>query len=50
MRESSPPPGAYALIYGRFSSDMQNPLSADDQIQLCETYAGRQRWEHRRPL
>lgn len=29
------PPGSKVLILGRFSSDMQNLLSADDQIKLC---------------
>jgi site-specific DNA recombinase len=30
-----PPPGSRALISGRFSSQHQNPLSADDQIRVC---------------
>ena len=30
-----PARGAKALILGRFSSDLQNPLSADDQINAC---------------
>lgn len=32
-------------IYARFSSDQQNPASADDQIRLCAEYAERQGWQ-----
>ena len=31
-------------IYARFSSDQQNPSSADDQIALCTRYAEQQGW------
>lgn len=39
------PEGRRAAIYARFSTDMQNALSAEDQIRLCRTYAERQGWE-----
>ena len=32
MRSKTPEAGARAVVYGRFSSDMQNPKSAEDQI------------------
>lgn len=31
-------------IYARFSSDMQNPKSAEDQERECRKHAGRQGW------
>jgi len=33
-----------AGIYARFSSDLQNPKSAEDQIALCKDAVGRQGW------
>lgn len=44
MRQSPPPPGSVALIYGRHSSDQQNPLSADDQNRNNAQYCERQSW------
>jgi DNA invertase Pin-like site-specific DNA recombinase len=35
LNTAIPPRGANALILARFSSDLQNPLSADDQINAC---------------
>lgn len=36
-RRIIPPSGTLAVAYGRFSTDTQNPRSADDQIaMLCE--------------
>jgi site-specific DNA recombinase len=32
-------------IYARFSSDLQNPTSADDQIAVCERYAAAKGWQ-----
>lgn len=32
-------------IYARFSSDLQNAASIDDQIRLCRTRAAREDWE-----
>lgn len=40
-----PPPGARVAIYARFSTDMQNALSAEDQIRLCRGYAERHGWD-----
>jgi DNA invertase Pin-like site-specific DNA recombinase len=34
-----------AVIYARFSSDLQNAASIDDQIRLCRTRAAREDWE-----
>ena len=39
------PEGRRVAIYARFSTDMQNALSAEDQIRLCRAYAERQGWE-----
>ena len=39
------PEGHRVAIYARFSTDMQNPLSAEDQIRLCRSYADRQGWK-----
>ena len=39
------PEGPRVAIYARFSTDMQNALSAEDQIRLCRAYADRQGWE-----
>ena len=39
------PEGRRVAIYARFSTDMQNALSAEDQIRLCKSYAERQGWE-----
>ena len=39
------PEGRRVAIYARFSTDMQNALSAEDQIRLCRSYAERQGWE-----
>ena len=32
-------------IYARYSSDKQNPRSADDQVRLCQAYAKKQGWQ-----
>lgn len=32
------------VIYARYSSDLQNPLSIRDQIDLCERYAKKKGW------
>ena len=34
-----------AAIYARFSTDLQNERSIDDQIALCRSYAQRERLE-----
>ena len=34
-----------AAIYARYSSDMQNPKSVDDQVRECRQYASRQGWD-----
>ncbi len=34
-------------LYARYSSDMQNPTSVDDQFQLAERYAAREGWGRR---
>jgi site-specific DNA recombinase len=39
------PEGTRVAIYARFSTDMQNALSAEDQIRLCRAYAERQGWQ-----
>ncbi|MEA3389398.1 MAG: recombinase family protein [Pseudomonadota bacterium] len=39
------PEGPRVAIYARFSTDMQNALSAEDQIRLCRSYAERQGWQ-----
>ena len=44
MNSPIPPPGARALILGRFSSDLQNPLSADDQIAACKKACEKLGW------
>ena len=31
-------------LYARYSSDLQNPCSIDDQLYLCREYAARQGW------
>ncbi|WP_090849166.1 recombinase family protein [Paracoccus alkenifer] len=33
-----------AALYARYSSDLQNPCSVDDQLNLCREYAARQGW------
>lgn len=45
MRRTAPPPGSTAFLYGRFSSDIQNPKSAEDQIAEGEDLCARQVWE-----
>ena len=32
------------FIYARYSTDMQNPMSVRDQIELCERYAAKKGW------
>ncbi|WP_426024735.1 recombinase family protein [Brevundimonas sp. TSRC1-1] len=44
MRKALPPPGAAVLLYGRFSSDLQNPKSAEDQHAEGELFAARNGW------
>lgn len=44
MRSKTPEAGARAVVYGRFSSDMQNPKSAEDQIAEGEKICGRHEW------
>ena len=39
-----PPAGSRAAVLARFSSDMQNPRSADDQIREAVAYCHRQGW------
>ena len=34
-----------AVIYARYSSDMQRPASIDDQIRVCKEFVDRQGWE-----
>lgn len=34
-----------AALYARYSSDLQNPGSIDDQLRLCRELAERQGWE-----
>ena len=43
-RLSTPPEGSTAFKYGRFSSDQQNPRSADDQLAEGTMICARQRW------
>lgn len=31
-------------LYARYSTDMQNPMSVDDQFRLAERYAAREGW------
>jgi len=38
-------PRPRAAIYARFSTDLQNPRSAEDQARACREYAERQGWE-----
>src|SRR5438105_2076576 len=40
-----PPKGSRALLLGRYSSNLQNPLSADDQIRVCREDCVREGWE-----
>lgn len=42
---SSPPRGSLAVAYGRFSTDTQNPRSADDQIAMLCEIAGKAGWQ-----
>src|SRR3546814_9530698 len=39
------PEGRRVAIYARFSTDMHNALSAEDQVRLCRAFAERQGWE-----
>lgn len=34
-----------AAIYARFSTDMQNPRSAEDQVRVCRDLAAREGWD-----
>lgn len=45
MNKALPSPGAEVLLYGRFSSDLQNPKSAADQHAEGELFAGRHGWK-----
>lgn len=40
-----PPPGSRALLLGRYSDNLQNPLSADDQIAVLREDCARLGWE-----
>lgn len=44
MSKALPPAGASVLLYGRFSSDIQNPKSAEDQHVEGELFAARHGW------
>ncbi len=33
------------VVYARYSTDKQNPVSVPDQIRMCRKYAERQEWE-----
>lgn len=44
MRLPHPPPGSRAACLGRYSSDLQNPKSALDQLREAEDYCLRQGW------
>lgn len=39
-----PPPGTLAATYARFSTDLQNPKSADDQAAMLRTIAEKNSW------
>jgi DNA invertase Pin-like site-specific DNA recombinase len=41
----TPPPGSRVLILGRYSSNLQNPMSADDQIRVCTDRCKQLGWE-----
>src|SRR6516162_11957338 len=45
MKESTPtePTTKRAAIYARFSTELQNERSIEDQIALCQSYAQRER-------
>lgn len=45
MRKKLPPPGSRAICLARYSSDLQNPKSADDQIREAMAYCERHGWE-----
>lgn len=47
LNRPAPTPGANALILGRFSSEHQNPLSADDQIAACVAECEKMGWNVR---
>ncbi len=42
---AAPSPRPRAAIYARFSSDLQNARSAEDQVRVCRQYADRQGWD-----
>lgn len=42
-----PPPGTEVALYARFSDDLQNARSADDQLRLGEEFAARFGWKIR---
>lgn len=44
MSKALPPAGASVLLYGRFSSDLQNPKSAEDQHAEGDLFAARHGW------
>lgn len=44
MQRKMPPAGSRAIILGRYSSDLQNPRSADDQIREGIAFCNRQNW------
>jgi site-specific DNA recombinase len=41
-RPASAPPMKRAVIYARFSTDLQNERSIEDQVTLCRNYAARE--------
>jgi site-specific DNA recombinase len=40
-----PPAGSRAILLGRYSDDLQNPLSADDQIDVLRADCARHGWD-----
>lgn len=40
-----PPPGSRAVLLARHSTNMQNPLSSDDQLEVCRKECERNGWE-----
>ena len=42
IRSASEPSIKKAVIYARFSTDLQNERSIEDQITLCRSYASRE--------
>lgn len=44
MKRTLPGPGSRAFILGRYSTDLQNPMSAEDQIAACRRDCERHGW------